>query len=151
MLPSILRYALVSHFLVLLAIFFEQVILALYYLSSICYLLGIGLIGFAYYPTTHYDWVPLSVMIVSCIAFIVANIHIIKSHMGFETTLGDGSLSEKLKLKKLDGDSIVRESPYAKRRGQQLHTFVLKVSSTVSGRAVFIAGLGQSGKKLSHT
>ena len=104
------------------------------------YFIGIGLLGFSYYPSNDLKWFPLVAMVFACGAYWSGVVDIIKKQFRFQTNFGSGD-----KEWLVDEKKIVEESPYNNRTGELLEDFVMKQASVVSGRAIFIAGLAQNG------
>jgi len=112
--------------------------------SAVSYLLGLGRIGFVYYPGGYMKYFPFGMMILFAILMytgwymvprIAAQLHTI------------GRDEEEVSAHQEFADSVINDSKYGKfkREGHDdpYESTLLKHCSTISGRAIFIAGLGQ--------
>lgn len=118
-------------------------LLTVFLLATTCFLIGIGLLGFAYYPHSFYTLVPLTVMFFAAVIYLCITLYTVQNQLKFQTNFGIGKAEWFVDIKKIVNDSI-----YHDRTGEPLQDFVVKQASAVSGRAIFIAGLGQYGKSI---
>jgi hypothetical protein len=120
---------------------FERFTSRMFSLSVVTYLISIGLLGFAYYPNTEWKWFPLAVSVIAVFVYYDGLRRVIVQQTLFQTNYG---LGDEKRL--IDSAKIVAESKYKDRTGQKLEDSVMNRAATISGRAIFIAGLAQSGK-----
>lgn len=106
-------------------------------------MIGIGLLGFAYYPATNFRYVPLVAMCCGAAYVTYGEWYIIFSQLRFQSNFG--SINDGYHV---DHKKIERDNQHLVRTGETFQNFVLKQAATISGRAVFIAGVGQQGMYL---
>lgn len=125
-----------------LGLWFERFISRMFGLSVATYLISIGLLGFSYYPNTQWKWFPLTVTVIAVFVFYYGLRCVIIQQSLFQTNYG---LGDEKRL--IDPAKIVAESKYKDRTGQKLEDSVMNRAAVISGRAIFIAGLAQSGNE----
>jgi hypothetical protein len=103
------------------ALGYERFVSQNFLLTAIFYCIGIGLIGFQYYPRSDMKYCVLFFMIFSMLLFMYSIVYIVQSQMKFQTNFGCGSEASLIDHKK-----IVADSKHGKRTGDKYEAYILK-------------------------
>ena len=103
------------------ALGYERFVSRFFLLTAILYFIGIGLIGFQYYPNSEMKYCVLLLMIAGVLVFIYSLIHIVRNQLKFQTNFGIGNESNLLDHKKIEADS-----KHGKRAGDKYEAYILK-------------------------
>jgi quinol-cytochrome oxidoreductase complex cytochrome b subunit len=103
------------------ALGYERFVSRYFLLTAVFYCIGIGLIGFQYYPNSDMKYCVLFFMICSVLMFMYSIVYIIRSQLKFQTNFGTGSDAFLIDHKKIEADS-----KHGKRTGDKYEVYILK-------------------------
>lgn len=103
------------------ALGYERFVSRYFLLTAIFYCIGIGLIGFQYYPNSNMKYCVLFFMIFSVLVFMYSIVHIVRSQLRFQTNFDVGN-----EAFLIDHKTIVADSKHGKRTGDKYEVYILK-------------------------